>query len=395
MRTGTALSALCMSVLGIAGLAAEWYQWRGPQRNGISSETGILSQFPATGPRRVWSARVGVGYSSVAIRDNRLYTMGNVDGQDVVYCLEANTGRVLWQHRYPCPPGDYSGPRATPTLDGSAVYTLSREGHAFALNADNGRVLWSKDLAREVGAERPRWGFASSPLVEGSLVIYNVGSAGTAVDKRTGRTVWRSQPSGAGYSSPVAHTLNGQRFIALFTTYGLVAVSPANGRILWQFRWETQYDINAADPVFQGDTVFISSNYNKGGALLRIGGGTPTVIWQNRNMRNHFNTSVLINGFLYGNDENTLKCIDWRTGAERWRMRGMDKGGLIAADGKLICLTGRGALMLVQATPEKYTELASAQVLRGTTWTPPVLTNGLLYCRSQEGELICLDLRGR
>lgn len=360
MRTGTALSALCMSVLGIAGLAAEWYQWRGPQRNGISSETGILSQFPATGPRRVWSARVGVGYSSVAIRDNRLYTMGNVDGQDVVYCLEANTGRVLWQHRYPCPPGDYSGPRATPTLDGSAVYTLSREGHAFALNADNGRVLWSKDLAREVGAEKPRWGFASSPLVEGSLVIYNVGRAGTAVDKRTGRIVWRSQPSGAGYSSPVAHTLNGQRFIALFTTYGLVAVSPANGRILWQFRWETQYDINAADPVFQGDTVFISSNYNKGGALLRIGGGTPTVIWQNRNMRNHFNTSVLINGFLYGNDENTLKCIDWRTGAERWRMRGMDKGGLIAADGKLICLTGRGALMLVQATPEKYTELASA-----------------------------------
>jgi outer membrane protein assembly factor BamB len=173
-------------------------------------------------------------------------------------------------------------------------------------------------------------------------------------------------------------------------------VDPANGRVLWQFPWDTQFEVNAADPIFSGDTVFISSNYNRGGALIRLGrGGQPAVVWQNRNMRNHFNSCVLLGGFLYGNDENTLKCIDLRTGEERWRRRGMGKGGLIAANGHLITLTERGTLVLSKASPGRYTELAHASVLQGTCWTHPVLANGLVYCRSHEGELVCLDMRAR
>lgn len=154
--------------------------------------------------------------------------------------------------------------------------------------------------------------------------------------------------------------------------------------------------MNAADPLFAADTVFISSNYGKGGALLRgVGADRPSLVWETRNLRNHFNSSVRVGGALYGNDENTLKCIDVQTGEERWRMRGMGKGGLIAAANKLLVLTERGELVIVAATPDRFTELARAKVVDGTCWTHPVLANGLLYCRSQEGALVCLDLRAK
>jgi outer membrane protein assembly factor BamB len=374
--------------------AADWPQWRGARRDGISPETGWRLQWPATGPKRLWSAQVGEGFSAVAIRGGRLYTMGNTGGKDTVYCLATGTGKVLWRFSYPCPPGDHSGPRATPTLDGNRLYTLSREGHVFCLNATSGARIWGKNLARETGAGTPRWGFASSPLIDGNRVIYNVGTHGTALNKVNGRVAWKSGAGTAGYASPVAYTVNGQRGVAIFTSSGLVGVNPANGRSLWQFPWDTQFEVNAADPIFSGNTVFISSNYNRGGALLRLGeGDRPSVVWENRNMRNHFNSCVLLGGYLYGNDQNTLKCIDLRTGAERWRRRGMGKGGLIAANGHLLVLTERGTLVLSRANPGRYTELAHTSVLRGTCWTAPALANGLVYCRSHEGELVCLDLR--
>src|SRR5262249_49798899 len=153
-------------------------------------------------PPRLWTAQVGEGYSSVAVKDGRLYTMGNAGGKDTVYCLDAGTGRTLWRFSYPCPAGDQGGTRATPTVEGDRLYTLSREGQAFCLNAASGAKVWGKDLARETGAESPRWGFAGSPLVYGKLVIYNVGSAGTALDRSTGRVVWKSASHVAGYASP-------------------------------------------------------------------------------------------------------------------------------------------------------------------------------------------------
>lgn len=375
--------------------AADWPQWRGPQRNGISSETGWMTRWSGAGPKRVWMAQVGQGFSSVAVKDGRVYTMGNTGGRDTIYCLNAANGKVVWTHSYACSAGDHPGPRATPTVDGNFVYTLSREGHAFCLDALSGQVHWSKDLKRETGAQPPQWGFASSPLIEGNLVIYNVGTAGVALDKNSGKLVWKSGAGAAGYASPVAFTIGNQRGVAIFSAKALIALNPTNGRVLWQHPWETAYDVNAADPIFAGEYVFISSNYNRGCALLKISGGRPQVVWENRNMRNHFNSCVLVGGYLYGNDEGRLACIDIRTGAERWRQGGMGKGGLIAAGGNLICMTERGMLVIVKATPDRYTELAYAQVMRGTCWTQPVLANGFIYCRSHEGELVCLDVRGK
>jgi outer membrane protein assembly factor BamB len=373
--------------------AADWPQWRGPQRNGISAETGWLSQWPSGGPRKVWGAQLGEGWSAVSVVGNKLYTAGNTNGRDTVFCLNSETGKPVWTYGYPCPTGDYGGPRATPVIDGGKVYMMSRKGGVVCLNATTGKVVWGRDVARELGADEPQWGFASSPLIEGNLAIFNIGGSGTALDKSTGRIVWKSGGT-AGYASPVAANLSGQRAILIFSEAGLVAVNPTNGQRLWDYGWQTPNGVNAADPQFAGSDVFISSNYGTGCALLRTGGGRPSVIWQNRSMKNHFNSSVITNGGIFGNDENTLRCLDLRTGNERWNLRGMGKGGLVAADGKLIYLTERGELVISSAVPDRYHELARARVLNSNMcWTHPVLANGRIYCRSHEGELVCLDVK--
>lgn len=372
---------------------ADWPQWRGPNRNGISAETGILSAFPSGGPKSVWTANIGTGFTTVAVSRGRVYTMGNYQEQDWVSCLNATTGKVIWVHKYPQGAGDYSGPRATPTVAEGKVYTFSREGLAFCLDAATGKILWQKNIASETRAAAPRWGFAGSPLIFDNLLIFNVGGGGVALDKNTGRVVWSSGTDIPGYASPVAFTLGGKRGVAIFAKDSLKALDPASGRVQWSYPWQTSYDVNAADPIFSGDSVFISSNYGKGGSVLRIAGGKPTSVWENRNMKNHFNSCVLVGGTLYGNDENTLRALNYATGAERWNMRGMDKGGLIAADGKLIALTGRGELVIIRAVPTAFTELGRAKILDGQTWAHPVLANGLLYCRNDKGNLVCLDMR--
>jgi outer membrane protein assembly factor BamB len=366
---------------------AEWPQYRGPSRSGISPER-FAGRFPAGGPRRLWTAQVGVGFAGAAVKGGRVFTTGNVNNTDVVTCLKAVNGQILWQYRYPCGAGDYPGTRATPTIHAGNVYIFSREGLALCLNALTGRVVWQQHIAQKTGAPVPKWGLCGSPLISGRLVFYNIGGNGAALDKTNGRIVWHSGSGTAGYASPTPFPGG----VAIFAGKELVAVQAATGRRLWQHPWETGYDVNAADPIFWGSTVFISSNYGRGGALLRIAGGRVTPVWENRSMKNHFNTSVLLGGYLYGNSENTLLCMDARTGAEKWQSKGIDKGGLLAVNGKLLVLAGRGELISVAATPNAYTELGRAQVLQGTCWTPPSLSSGVLYCRSQEGTLVALKL---
>jgi outer membrane protein assembly factor BamB len=367
---------------------ADWPQWRGPNRNGVSSET-ISGKFSGSGPKQVWKATAGEGYSSLAVKSGKVYTMGNYNNEDYVVCYDALTGKLLWQHKYPCGAGDYAGPRATPVVSDGNVYTLSREGQAFCLNANTGKVVWQSNVARETGANQPQWGFGSSALVQGNLVLYNVGAAGCALDKKNGRMAWKSGGGPSGYASPVAFSGG----VAMFHGKGVTAVNPTTGARLWNFAWDTMYDVNAADPIFSGDSFFLSSNYNKGGALIRIGGNNPSQVWFSREMRNHFNACVLVGGNLYGNDEGRLRCIDWATGRSRWEMRGMGKGGVIAAGDKLIALTERGELVIAAAAPGAFTEISRAKVLDGECWTQPALANGMLYARNHEGAVVCLDLR--
>ncbi len=371
--------------------AGDWSQWRGPQRNGVSAEA--VAPWGAGGPRKLWSVNVGEGWSAVTVAGNRAFTMGNQGGKDIVHCLNVDDGKSVWAYSYNQQAGDYGGPRSTPVLDGNRLYTLSREGVVLCLDAAAGKLVWWKDLARELRAELPQWAFAGSPLVEGNLVIYNMGANGCALDKATGKIVWKSGTSQAGYASPLAASIGATRQVLIFSGSGLFSVAPASGKVLWNFPWSTSYGVNAADPIVSGDNVFISSNYGTGCALLKVTGNRASAVWQNRNMKNHFNSSVLSNGAIFGNDENTLRCLDWNSGAVRWSSRGIGKGGMIVAGGNLIVLTERGELVLIKADPASYQEIGRAQVLRGTCWTHPVVANGRLYCRSHEGELVCLDVR--
>jgi len=371
---------------------ADWPHFRGADRNGVSKESGVPTRFPNAGPRRLWSASVGEGYATVSVAGGVAYVLGNQSGTDVLAAFDAATGKVRWQYRYPCGAGDYGGPRSTPAIAGGRVTWLSREGLALCLSAKDGSVVWRKPLARETRASLPSWGFASSPVVLGKRVFFNIGSAGAALDAATGQLLWSSGPGPSGYATPVPFNHNGQTAIAMFAGTELAAVDPNSGRRLWSFPWQTSYDVNAADPVVNGDAMFIASNYGKGGALIRFGGGRPDVVWQTRVMRNHFNACVLVDGHLFGNDEGRLRCLDWKTGADRWEMRGLGKGGVIAADGKLIVLTERGELVIAQATPTAFRELARAAVMDGTCWTQPTLSDGRLFCRNHEGTVACFAL---
>ena len=396
------LTAVALLSPAATGHGADWPRWRGPNGDGISKETGWNPKALEGGAKVKWQANVGDGYSAVAIRDGKLYTMGNTNGQDVVLCLEAGTGKEVWRHTYPCAKGDYAGPRVTPTLDGNAVLTLSREGHVFSLNALTGEVLWKTNLVSDLKAKNNQWGLASSPYIVGELVLFNAGKCGIALKKATGETAWSTAPGPGAYATPVLFDVDNKKCAAIFGQKALYAVQVADGKELWSVRWETAYDVNAADPIFLGgNRVFVSSGYNRGCALLSLEQNPPKEIWQNRNMRNHFSTCVLLDGFLYGLDgnaggEGALRCIDPATGFVKWQ-QAVGFGSLMAADGNLIVLNDRGTLFIVVADSAAYKQLSKADVApvgkkSGVWWTMPVLCNGMIYCRGSAGPLICVDV---
>jgi outer membrane protein assembly factor BamB len=316
----------------------------------------------------------------------------------VTYCLDAHTGKLIWYHSYPCPldPKNFEGgPCATPTVADGRVYTYSRKGDLFCLDAAKGAALWSKNLNRELELAIPTWGASSSVLVQGDLAVVNMGSAGVALDRKTGKVVWTSGKSAGGYATPVPLTIGADPCLAIFSRQSLIAVKAATGQEVWSYPWKTDYDVNAADPIVAGDKIFISSGYNRGGALLKLGAGTPEKVWENKNMRNHFNSCVLWQGYLYGPDDNSLRCLAFDTGEVKWTDREFRKGSLMMADGKLIGLSERGQLIIAEPSPDAFKPISRAQVLTGKCWTMPVLSNGHIYCRNAVGDVVCLDVSGK
>jgi outer membrane protein assembly factor BamB len=342
---------------------------------------------------------VGVGYSAVSVSDGRAYTMGSAGNQDVVWCLDAETGRELWKFSYPCAQGQYPGARATPTVAEGRVYTLSCAGHAYCLNAGTGAVVWARDLRAELRVQPPGWGFAGSPLLIGDLVILNVGGAGVALKKDTGAVAWEHAQGNAGYASPVAFAMEGKPCVAIFTAAGLAGLDAASGKVLWTVPWKTAYDVNASDPLMSstGNKAFITSGYDTGCEMIEHSPAGARVLWRTKALAMHFATPLYVDGHFYGVSSNAgatgaLRCVDVNTGAVVWSQP-MPHGSVIAAGGRLIILTERGDLICAEATPERYKELGKARVLDGTCWTAPVLANGRIYCRNDRGRVICLDVR--
>jgi outer membrane protein assembly factor BamB len=394
---------ICMASLAHCGkaVAADWPNWRGPNRNGVSHETGWSATWPADGPRLLWKASIGTGFASMAVSNGRVYAMGNINDNDILYCFDAGTGNEIWKKSYPCPlfkKQHEGGPAATPTVHGDFVYTFSKNGDAICFKVDTGQIVWHRKLAKELGVKHPTWYFSSSPLVMDNLVILNAGTAGIALDKSNGNLVWQNGSGPCGYASAVPFTVGGQKCVAIFASTELFGVVAATGKVIWRLKWKTSWEINAADPIVLGDTMFISSGYNKGCALLKIEKDKVTEIWRNRNMRNHCNSCVLWKGHIYGFDGQfggggKLTCIDYNTGQRKWAQGGLGTGSLMVAEGKLVVLGERGKLVIARASPEKYEQLASAQVLTGKCWTVPVLANGRIYARNAAGDLVCIDVR--
>jgi outer membrane protein assembly factor BamB len=417
------LMSVCSVALllpGLSGIGADWPNWRGPDHTGISSETTTWSPEMVRGraPKIVWESNVGIGYSTVSVSNGRLYTVGNrrveAGGQtreiDTVYCLDAMTGKEIWRFSYPCAAGNdhYPGPKATPAIAGGRVYTLSDAGQLFCLDAETGGVRWKADVIDGMGVLRGHFGLSGSPYIEGDLVLLNLGSGGLAIDRHTGKQVWSSPQGPCSFSTPVVFERGGTKKIALFSAKKLQVVDVASGEVEGSLPWDTTANENSADPIVDGERIFISSAYGMGSALLEVTDEGLQVIWRNMEMNNVFTSSVLIDGHVYGYDGTTrrcsLKCIDLETGESKWSQK-LDFGSLIAAGDRLLILTQKGTLYIATASPEGYKEITSARVLRVPAsapsqrgkhwWSAPVLVDGLLYARSHTGDLVCIDLRKR
>src|SRR6266404_1783316 len=386
---GYAFFSLCLA----NAVGVDWPQWRGPDRTGVTSEK-VNSSWPAAGPKALWRASIGTGFSSLAISHGRLYTMGNTKDQDTIWCLDSLNGKEIWKHTYPAPLGPTyyeGGPGSTPTVEANRVYTISKWGDVFCLDAATGAVIWLRDLRKE-GIKTNRWGFAGSPLIWHELVILNAGSAGTALDRATGKIVWSNGTNATGYASPTVFNSHGKECVLIFAAKHLVAVDPKDGHELWRYPWETGYDTNNADPLIYHDQIFISS-YSRGCALLEIKKGKPEPVYVSEILHNHLSAGVVVKDDLYAfngeaHEKSDLRCIHLQTGELRWTRKDPGMGSIIRAGGTLLVLTEKGELLAASSSPTGFKPLARAQVLGGLCWTPPALADGRLYLHNAKGELL-------
>ncbi len=381
-----------------ARAAEAWPQYRGLNRDGVIPGTALT--WPAAGPREVWRQASGPGFSQLSVDGGAVFTGLADESQEYLVRLDAATGREIWRH--PLGPvfksefGD--GPRSTPTVDGDLVFILGASGALHAVRASDGAPAWTVHLTARFGSEVPRFGYSPAPLVLDGLVLVEAGgkeeAALVALERATGELRWSALSGPAGYSSPVVATLGGVRQVILPRGKTVTSLS-AQGEVLWTFEMEEPM-IAMPVPV-AGDRLFVSAMGDTGCALLEVRMGldgrfSVQALWRNRNMRNHFNSSVVLGDAIYGFDNATLKCLSLDTGEVRWAKRGLGKGSLIGVGRDLLVLSDRGMLVLVEGTSEAYREKGSVQALEGKSWTAPSFAAGRVYLRNLS-ERACLELK--
>jgi outer membrane protein assembly factor BamB len=394
--------------------ADDWPQWRGPARSGVSSETGLLKQWPAAGPRLVWQqTRAGYGFSTPAVAGNRIYLLSNEGVQnEFVRALNVANGRLMWSTRIgrvgnPDQSPAYPGARSTPTVDGTVVYALGSDGDLVALSAHNGNVLWKKNLRTEFGGVPGTWAYAESPLVDGNTLVLTPGGKTSlvALDKKTGAVIWKSVVPGgepAGYASVAVATTGGVKQYVTFLEKGLVGVDARTGAFLWRDnRTADGSAANIPSPVVGGDFVYHSTSQG-GGALVKLtaaaGKVTAQPVYHEKRLPGANGGTVLIGNYLYGTNSQSLLCVDAASGTVKWQERGIGTAALTVADGRLYLHGENGDVALVEASPDGYRERGRftppGQPDRGSSrggpaaaakaWAHPVVANGRLYIRDLE-----------
>jgi outer membrane protein assembly factor BamB len=425
---------------------ADWPAFLGPTGDSKSPERGILTKWPAAGPRVVWQRPLGVGYGAPTIAAGRLYLFDRFGDAARVYCLAAETGKELWRFEYPTDYEDYfgynNGPRCSPITDGRRVFAFGAEGMIHCLDAITGKFLWKVDTAKQFGVVQNFFGVGSNPVVDGDRLIVMVGgsppearvnspflldrvvgngSGIVAFDVQSGKVKYKLTDELASYSSLKLATIDGRRWGFAFCRGGLVGFEPDSGKQEFHFPWRSELleSVNAATPVVVGNEVFLSETYGPGSVLLSVAPGKCDVVWQDderkrsKAMQCHWNTPVHVEGYLYGcsgrhlNNAH-LRCIEWKTGKVMWSVPGLTRTSLTYVDGHFLVLGEIGNLLLVKANPQKYELVAemnlvpppAGPLLEGSTanqvgddpfWAAPVISHGLVYIRGG-GKLTCLEL---
>jgi outer membrane protein assembly factor BamB len=404
------LPATVLLLAPLAALALDWPQWRGPQRDGVSRETGLLREWPEGGPKLAWKAKdIGNGYSTPSIARGRIYVMSNRDDAEFCLALDEKDGKQLWS----VPVGkvgknfgpQYPGARSTPTVVGDVLYALGSDGDLVCLETAKGKEVWRKSLRADFGGRPGKWAYAESPLVDGDVLVCAPGGARAtivALNRKDGSLAWKSAVPGgdaAAYASAVIAEVGGARQYVEFLGKGLVGVDARTGKFLWRFDQTAQGSpANIPTPVVHGSYVFSSTGRGAGGLIKLVPGQdgvTAETVWISREMANPLGGVVLVGGHLYGTNGQALVCLDFKTGKASWQERSVGKGAVCCADGNLYVRGEQGGVALVKATPDGYKEQGRFEQPDRSdqpAWPYPVVANGRLYLRDQ-GVLLCYDVK--
>jgi outer membrane protein assembly factor BamB len=399
-----------------AAQTLDWPQWGGPNRDFQAPSRGLAASWPASGPKELWSRPLGEGYSAIAAESGVLYTqyrpvkgmLGALAGKftgsspEIVAALDAASGRTLWEHVYEAPVHpkmdvEYGpGPHATPLVAGGMVFAVGSTGKLHALEKKTGRLVWAKDLWKDLGGQVQGRGYSSSPLAVGDDVVVTVGGRGQALmafKQKDGQLAWKNHSFDLSPASPMLINVDGQEQLVLFHAEGVAGVDPGGGPLYWNHTHRTQWGLNISTPIFgPGNLLFISSAYDGGSRALRLrqAGGRTTVeeLWASNRMRIHFGDAIRIGDVVYASSGDfgpaPFTAVELATGKVLWQDRAFGRATLVAADGKLVLLDEDGGLALASATPAGLTVLARAQVFKGRSWTVPSLVGTRLYLRDRE-----------
>jgi outer membrane protein assembly factor BamB len=406
-------ASVVLVVLGLSASAQDWPQFLGPQRNGVYSGPPLATIWPSGGPRKVWQKSIGTGFAGPVVAGTRLVLFHRVGAEEVVDAFDARTGAPGWHYAYRTSYRDDfgfdEGPRAVPVVARNRVYTFGAEGQLHAIDLATGKGVWSVDTAQRFHVRKGFFGAAGSPLVEDGRLFANIGGADNAgivsFNADTGAVLWTATNHEASYASPIGATIGGKRAVVFFTRQGVVALDQASGGLLFQKTWRSRSasSVNAATPLVVGDLIFVSATYETGAALLRVKDNALSEVWSSDEaMSNHYATSVIHNGYLYGfhgrqEFNPSFRAVELGTGKVRWSEDRFRAGTVTLAGDKLVILRETGEMLLADASPQAFHPIARAQVLPPTLRAHPALADGFLYVRNSDTNnhdtLACFDLR--